>query len=77
MGATLVPTTFLTVDEMTKSLNAALFSSLLVLFGTYRTIFIQFSTCCLFRCRPDNSKPVHITGPTFVGFYDGLSFGSR
>lgn len=42
MGATLVPSTFLTVDEMTKSVTAALFSSLLVLFGKKSTqVFIK------------------------------------
>lgn len=42
MGATLVPATFLTVDEMTKSVTAALFSSLLILFGRHYILLVNF-----------------------------------
>ncbi|CAH2016469.1 unnamed protein product [Acanthoscelides obtectus] len=33
LGATVVPLTFLTVEEMTHSVNSALYASLLILFG--------------------------------------------
>lgn len=33
LGATIVPMTFITVDELTQSIPAAVFASLLIIFG--------------------------------------------
>lgn len=35
MGASLIPTTFLIVDELTQSILASAMSSLLILFGKF------------------------------------------
>lgn len=35
LGATIVPMTFIIVDEMTQSVSAAVFASLLVVFGKF------------------------------------------
>lgn len=71
-----MPSTFLTVDEMTKSVTAALFSSLLVLFGKYFPDCLSlFDIFLFYRCRFDYFKPIHTAGSVIVIFYDGFSLG--
>jgi hypothetical protein len=75
LGASLVPMSFLAVDEMTQSITAATFASLLILFGNNKLIHKSHSLTQTYRCRNTDPHPIHSLGPDPIVFHNGLGTG--
>lgn len=86
LGATIVPLSYLIVWDLTKSLQAASFSALFILFGTHTLLsigtyldeqMIQFQLSTpFFRCGNADIKSVHLVRSNIIMFHDVRNLGN-